>query len=426
MNRIGRVRWQISGLIGVGIIVNYLDRSALAVAGTSVSDEFDLTTGELGLILSAFYWTYSASQLPIGLLLDRFGVRWLNRVCIGIWSLASFLTALASGFGLILAFRLLLGIGESPVFPAASKATGYWFPRKERGLATAFFDGAARVSNVIAAPLVAAIVSVWGWRASFVFLGALSLVFGAVWWFLYRDPADHARLSAAERTYITEGGAQAGGRPEGGVLRGLGQVLRMRKAWAIILGFACYEYAFSLFLNWLPSYLQIQYGVPLLQAGLWVTIPWLVAALASFVFGGWLLDRLIKSGRDPSRVRKGFLTGGLVLGLSIGLAGTAGSAELAIVYVSLSIAGLSVVGVVGWSLPALVAPHGSVGTLGGSMNFVATVVDIVTIVLAGYLVQATDSFLLPFALAAGVLALGLLCYLPMLGRIEPAHQPPGP
>ncbi|WP_245645247.1 MFS transporter [Pseudonocardia acaciae] len=422
MRHVGRVRWQVSGLIGVGIVVNYLDRTALSFAGTSVREEFGLTTGELGLVLSAFYWTYCASQLPVGLLLDRMGVRWITRACIAVWSLASFLTALASGFGLILAFRLLLGIGESPVFPAAAKATGYWFPRNERGLATAFFDGAARVSNVVAAPVLAAIVSLWGWRASFVVLGALSVVFGAAWWVLYRDPADHARLSRAERAYIMAGGAQEPGQATGGVLRGLGELLRMRKAWAIILGFACYEYAFSLLLNWLPSYLQLQYGVPLLRTGLWVTVPWVVAALASFVVGGWLLDRLVTSGRDPSRVRKGFLAGGLVLGLTIGLAGSAGSAELAVVYVSVSIAGLSVVGVVGWSLPALVAPHGRVGSLGGSMNFVATLVDIVSIVVAGYLAQATDSFLLPFAFAAGVLALGLLCYLPLLGRIEPAQQ----
>ena len=156
--RIRNRRWGIGVLLGIGILINYFDRINLSVSGPQLQQAFNLSPEELGILFSAFFWSYSLLQIPAGMVLDRFGVTTIGRWGAFLWSAASTMTALAGGFGGVFAARVLLGVAEAPGFPASSKATGYWFPRKERALATAIFDAAAKLSNVIGVPLVALVV----------------------------------------------------------------------------------------------------------------------------------------------------------------------------------------------------------------------------------------------------------------------------
>jgi MFS transporter, ACS family, D-galactonate transporter len=206
--RIGKKRWGIAILLGIGIVINYLDRVNISVATKPLEGEFHLSAAQMGIILSSFLWSYALLQLPVGALLDKVGVKWLVRIGTLIWSLATFMTALVSGLGLILLARILLGVAEAPAFPGASKATGYWFPTRERGLATSAFDAAAKFSNVIGVPLVAIAVTLYGWRAGFFMTGILSLVYFVIFWFGYHDPKETKSLSKEEYNYIVEGGAQ--------------------------------------------------------------------------------------------------------------------------------------------------------------------------------------------------------------------------
>src|SRR5208283_3290272 len=159
-----------------------------------------------GYLLSTYSWTYVLLQLPSGPVLDRFGVRPVIRISAFLWSVASFATGIARGFTGIISARLLLGIAEAPTFPGNAKAIGEWFPRSERGLATAIFDSSAKFASAIGIPIVAVIVHYWGWRASFLFTGVLSLGYFALFWPVYRDPADDPLLSVAEREHITAEG----------------------------------------------------------------------------------------------------------------------------------------------------------------------------------------------------------------------------
>jgi MFS family permease len=127
--RIPKVRWGIGVLLGAGVLINYFDRINLSVGAPQLQEEFGLTDGELGWLFSGFFWSYALLQIPTGMILDRFGVTWVYRVSAFLWSLTSAATALAGGFGGILAARMLLGVAEGPGFPASAKATGYWFPR---------------------------------------------------------------------------------------------------------------------------------------------------------------------------------------------------------------------------------------------------------------------------------------------------------
>jgi len=236
-------------LLGIGVLINYFDRINLSVAAPQLKHDFGLTDGELGWLFSGFFWSYALLQIPTGMILDRYGVTNVNRVSTFFWSLMSTATAFANGFSAIFGVRILLGIAEAPGFPASSKATGYWFPRKERALATSIFDAAAKFSNVIGVPLIALAVAHFGWRWGFGITGALSFLYFFAFVFFYRDPTKHRKLSAEELEYIHAGGATPEGAAQGGQVTMLGYLLRSRKVWGLTIGFAAYGYSFYLFLT---------------------------------------------------------------------------------------------------------------------------------------------------------------------------------
>ncbi len=421
-------RWGISGILGVGILINYFDRVNLSVATAPIIHEFHLTEGEMGILLSAYLWTYVLLQIPVGAMLDKIGVKWLIRVGTLIWAIASFMTAIVSGLGLVFISRLILGIGEAPAFPGASKATGYWFPVKERGLATSAFDAAAKFSNVIGLPVVALVVTLYGWRAGFVLTGILSLLYFIFFWATYRDPKEAKHLSQAEYTYIKEGGAQqentaAESSTWGDMGRELLFLLRQKKVWALTLGFTAYGYSFYLFLSWLPGYLETALHLSVLKSGLYSIIPWAVATLTDVIIGGWLVDTLIKRGHDPTKVRKTLVTIGLALGIAVIGAAFTRDAIVATIWISIALGGLAFAAPIGWSLPGLIAPKGSVGTVGSIMNFFNNGAGIVAPIVAGFVFDATHSFSLNFIIAAVILVLGILCYLLLLGKIEQIQWP---
>src|SRR5258708_32164698 len=205
---IPRRRWGIAMLLGLGVLVNYFDRVNLSVSRDALQDAFGISAVMFGYLSSAYNWTYALLQLPSGLFLDRFGVRRVGIISTIIWSVASFAAAISGGIGALFASRLLLGIGEARAFPADAKATGYWFPKQERSLATAAFDAAAKFSPAIGIPILGLILLHFGWRWNFAVTGLISVLFFALFYAYYRHPSQDARLSQREREHIHNGGAQ--------------------------------------------------------------------------------------------------------------------------------------------------------------------------------------------------------------------------
>lgn len=417
------VRWGIAVLLGVGIVINYLDRVNISVAAQPLIHDYHLSNTQLGVILSSYLWTYTLLQIPVGALLDRIGVKWLMRVGTIVWTIATFMTAIVSGFGLIILSRLLLGIAEAPAFPGASKATGYWFPVQERGLATSSFDAAAKFSNVIGVPLVAGAVTIYGWRGGFWVTGALSLLYAILFWLFYRDPRESRRLSEPEHAYIVEGGAQQESVTPVSLQRSLPFLLRQRKVWAMALGFAAYGYSFYLFLSWLPAYLETQLHVSILKSSGYVALIWGVATLTDIFIGGWLVDYLIKRGNEPTRVRKTLVTIGMLLGIAVIGAAFTTNPNVAVFWIAIALGGLAFAAPIGWSIPGLIAPRGTVGTVGSIMNFFNNLVGIIAPIVAGYIADRTGSFGLNFLIAGVILVVGVLCYVLLLGKIEQIPSP---
>jgi MFS transporter, ACS family, D-galactonate transporter len=418
-----RRRWGIAWLLGFGVLVNYFDRVNLSVSQAALHETFGISTVMFGYLLSAYTWTYAAGQLPCGLLLDRFGVKLVGRVSTILWSVASFAAALSTGLGGFFAARLLLGVGEAPTFPANAKAIGYWFPEKERSFATSLFDGAAKFANAIGVPIIGILLLRFGWRWSFAFTGFLSLLYFALFYAFYRNPSEDPRLSSAEREFIRLGGAQPEDRVRAAQGAPLGYLLRQREVIGLCLGFASYNYSFYLLLFWLPAYLSTALHVDLLHSVLYTGVPWMIATFTDVFIGGWLADALIQRGWNAVRVRQVILIGGTALGLGIFGAGYAHTPGVALFWISICIAGLSAASPIGWSIPSLIAPRESVGTVGGILNFCNQLSGIVAPIVTGYIAAATHSFFWAFGAAAAFLVIGIAGYVFLLGAMRPIPEP---
>ncbi len=399
------------------MLVNYFDRVNLSVSHEALYTSFGISNITFGYLSGAYNWTYMVCQLPIGVLLDRFGVRKVGLISTLLWSAASFAAAVSQSIHGLFGARLLLGVGEAPTFPANAKAIGYWFPPEERGLATAIFDAAAKFSSALGVPLLGLMLLKAGWRWSFAITGLISLIYFAAFRRFYRDPKDDAKLSAEERDYISGGVRSQIDADAGDEEASLGYLIRQRKVIGLALGFGSYNYVFYLLLTWLPSYLSAALHVDLLHSFLYTGVPWLFATVTDFV-GGVTADRLIRRGWDSSKVRKTIMVIGTAFGLGILGAANAHTALRALVWISISIGGLSAAAPVGWSVPSLIAPRGSVGTVGGIMNFSNQVSGVVAPILTGYVVALTHSYAWAFGIAAIYLLIGIASYLFLLGKIE--------
>lgn len=419
-----RRRWRIAWLLGIGVLVNYFDRVNLSVSHEALITTFGISAVTFGYLSGAYNWTYAVFQLPIGVLLDRFGIRRVGLIGTFLWSVASFGAAITPNLGGFFAARLLLGVGEAPTFPANAKAIGYWFPARERSFATAIFDSAAKFASAIGVPIIGILLLKVGWRWSFAITGLVSLIYFLFFWKIYRDPKDDPQLSEPERRHIAD---EAESPIEDERLRGtasLGYLIRQRKVLAMVLGFGSYNYVFYLLLTWLPSYLSSALHIDLLHSFLYTGVPWLVATASDLLVGGWLVDKLIRRGNNGNNVRKAVLIAGTGLGLGIIGAAHAHSAMRALIWISISIGGLSATAPVGWSIPSLIAPRHSVGKVGGIMNFSNQVSGIAAPIITGYVVAATHSFAWAFRVSAFYLLVGIAAYLFMLEKIEPIAPDP--
>jgi ACS family D-galactonate transporter-like MFS transporter len=414
---IPRRRWRIAWLLGLGVLVNYFDRVNLSVSHAALYTTFGISTVTFGYLSGAYNWTYALCQLPIGVLLDRFGIRRVGRISTFLWSIASFGAAITPGIGGFFAARFLLGVGEAPTFPANAKAVGYWFPSRERSFATSIFDSAAKFSSAIGVPLIGILLLKVGWRWSFAATGLISFLYFLLFWRIYRDPQDDPELTEVERDYIATDDKIFAANNVGHA--SFGYLIRQRKVIGMVLGFGSYNYVFYLLLTWLPSYLSFALHIDLLHSFLYTGVPWLVATVADLAIGGWLVDVLIERGWNANTVRKTALIAGTTCGLGILGAANTHSAMTALIWISISIGGLSAASPVGWSVPSLITPRGSVGTVGGIINFSNQLSGICAPIITGYLVAARQSFAWAFGVSAAYLLVGIASYIFLLGRIEP-------
>jgi ACS family D-galactonate transporter-like MFS transporter len=418
-----RRRWRIAFLLAFGVLVNFFDRINLSVSRDALHDSFGLSLVAFGYLSSAFSWTYALMQMPAGVLLDRWGVRRVGRVSALLWSVSSFAAAVAPGLSWFFGARFLLGVSESPTFPANAKALGYWFTRDERGMATAITDAAAKFSTAIGVPFIGLLLLYFGWRWSFAATGFISLLYFVLFYLVYRNPSEDEKLSEQELQFLLRGGTQPEDQVKARSGSSLAYLLTQRKVYGLALGWGAYNYTFFLLLTWLPSYLSVSLHVDLFHSIFYTSVPWLFATATDLLVGGWLVDALIQRGYDAHRVRQSVLVTGMSFGLAIFGAAQAHGPAAALVWISLALGGLAAAAPVAWTIPSLIAPRESVGTVAGTVNLCGQIAAICAPIVTGYIVSASHSFAAAFVTATLILLMGIAGYIFLLGRIEAIPEP---
>ena len=414
---IGRRRWIIACLLGAGVLVNYFDRVNLSVSHAALFTTFGISDVMFGYLSGAYNLTYALCQMPVGVLLDRFGVRRVGRVSTLLWSLASFAAAATPNVGGFFGARFLLGLGEAPTFPANAKAIGLWFPPRERGFATAIFDAAAKFASVIGVPVLGILLLKIGWRGSFAATGIVSLFYFVFFSKVYRDPQEDPKLTQAEATYIGEVDMPNEPVDSRSQRASFSHLIQQKKVIGLAIGLGAYNYSFYLLLTWLPSYLASALHIDLLHSFFYTAVPWLFATICDLA-AGLTSDALIQRGWDASRVRKTILVGGTAFGLGILGAAQAHTPGRALFWISMCIGGLAAAAPICWSIPSMIAPRENVGTVAGIVNFSSQFSGLLAPILTGYIVSDTKSYTWVFGIAAIYLVIGILSYIFLLGKIE--------
>ena len=412
---INSLRWTAVVLLVIGGVVNYLDRSTLSIANTTIAAEFSLSPVEMGLLLSAFSWPYALANLPAGYLVDRFGPKKMFAwACVG-WSIAGGLMALANSFGVMYALRVLLGVTESPFFTAGLKVNQRWFHEKDRAVPVAVVNTGSQIANAIAPPLLVALMLIIGWRGMFVIIAALGFVVVAFWLRFYRDPnvqemvAIHGNAEGTSTTKAAEKQAT------------WGELFKRSNTWFMILGAFGIFYTIWVYLTWLPGYLQQQLGFTLSQMG-WVAMVPYMAGIAGVLFGGWLSNKLIQGGMNTILARKIPIAGGAILAAAAVIpAAFVTNVPLVITLLSIGYFGAQVpIGCL-WTLAADVAPSNQVASLGAIQNFGGFIGAAVAPIITGAVLEATGSFAGVFVIGGILLVVGALSYgLFVKDRSQPA------
>lgn len=397
-------RWFYVVLILIGAVVNYLDRSNLSVANTTIAAEFGLSPLEMGLLMSAFLWPYALANLPAGWLVDKLGAKKLFGYAITLWSLATVLLPMA-GYKAFYGLRVLLGIAESPFFPAATKAVSTWFTKENRGTPLAVVNTGSQIANGIALPLLTALMLTFSWRGMFLIIGVLGFVVAAIWFAMYRDPNAKELIALAEE----EGAKVAEEMTEKKI--GWGALFKYPSTWYMIIGNFGLVYTMWTYLTWLPGYLVAERGLSILKTGWIGAIPFM-AGIIAVPLGGMISDYCIKKrGMKPINARKvPLVLGALVAACAVAPVPYATDLTLCIFLLAVGYFFSSLCTGVIWTLATDVAPKSMVASLGSIQNFGGFLGAALAPIVTGAIVKETGSFEYVFVIGAVLLVISAISY----------------
>ena len=399
-------RWMILIIMFFGSILNYLDRVNLSIANTTIAEEFGLGPVEMGLLLSAFMWSYAFANLPAGWLLDRYGIKSIFLWSTIAWSVSTIAGGFAQGFMSMYVVRIILGIAEAPFFICSGRFTKTHFAENERGTASSVINMGPKIANGFAPPLLTFMLIGLGWRSMFISVGAVGFLIALLWLKYYReDPG--AGLEADKKP------APAGARSKAVFFA----ILKHPTTWWFNLGNIGTSYVFWLYFTWLPTYLTTARGMTLTRAGWVATVPF-IAGVAAVPIGGYMSDYLVKRGMDLIRARLAPTVGGCLLAaIAVAPLNYIQDTGIAVALMTLSLfAGALRVGVL-WALVGDIAPSEVVGTFGGIQNFANFVGAALAPIGTGLILKMTNSYNHVFSVSAVLCALGAVSYIMIKRKI---------
>lgn len=386
-------------LLAAMVLLNYVDRGAVGIAAPKLKDELMLSAAAFGVVVSAFSWVYAPAQFAVGWLSDRFCVYRMIAAGLAIWALATLLTGFASGFGMLVALRVMLGIGEGVAFPSASKIIARHVTDQRRGIA----NGAVAVSlawgpalGIFAGGLI---LSYYGWRPIFFTFGAITLLWLVPWLFVSRPQWSGYAHGSGKNVPVRK-------------------VMRNRTVWLMGIGHFMNTYGFYFLLAWLPLFLVKERGIPILQMTGMITTAYIVQGFSA-MFWGWVSDRWVRAGWDEGRVRIGLMClYHLVSAASILGIGFSTSQPMILAWLVFGALFGGIGGAHVYAIAQIYAGPRAAGTWVGVMNGVGNTSGILGPIITGLLIQQTASYTSAFVVSATIVAMGAIWWWIALPKVE--------
>ena len=406
--RIATIQVFAVSILSLAGVINYIDRGSLAIANTTIRADLGISATRMGVLLSVSSLSYAISQLPMGILLDRFGERIVLGAGMFLWSLTQTATGLVRGFASFFAARVGLALGESPFVVSAVKSVSDWFDVRDRATPMGIVNSATTLGQAIAPPILTVAMLTFGWRGMFMLIGVPGLLLSVAWYGFYRD-RKNAPMDRAERSRLDSSNP----RSNLSVIS-LSQWLRLfrlRTMWGMMLGFGGINYTVWLYMSWMPNYLEAEHHVSVEATGVLAIIPFLVGAVGMFL-SGVVADFLVRRGLAAITTHRALLVTGmtcsalctLLVPYIAGATGAAFGIGMALFFTYLA-------GNSGWGLVQSIAPSGIVASVGTIQNFGSFVCASFAPVLTGWLLDRTHSFHLTLVICSMVSILGALSYL---------------
>ena len=399
------MRWPVVGLLTVGVIIAYVDRVNLSSAMPVMRKALGLSAEQSGILLSAFFWSYAALQIPAGWVVDRFGVKWPYTIAFLLWSVISAATAAMSTFAGLLAIRVLLGVGESIVTPAAMRYIGSSFGEKQRGLAIGVYMSGTKYGPAIGAPIAAYLVRDYGWQIMFLVTGLGCLLWLVPWVLLARD--DQVAPAAAVSVSPSPQSPSRSHPPS--PAQSWGAILSSPVLWGTFLATFCYMYFVYFCMTWMPTYFKDRHGLSLTSSG-WYTFMSFGGMATIAIIAGFAADGLIARGFRAAAVRRGFTIAGFVLASTVVVGALARSESVTLFFAVFSLSGLGLATANYWALTQTLMPGAAIGRVAGIQNTAANLAGVAAPWLTGWMVDKTGKFDAPLMAIGFWLAVGIGCY----------------
>jgi MFS family permease len=397
---VSRLRWVPISFLFAGGMINYMDRSALSVAAPLVMSDLKLDAAHLGIILSSFFAGYTLFTFIGGYAADILGPKRVFTLAMTLWSTFCGLTAIASGFTSLLILRVVFGCGEGPFGAAANKMVRNWFPRREVATAVGLANAGTPIGGALAGPVAGWLAVHYGWRISFVALGAIGFLW-TLFWFLIVHDGPPASPSGRE-----EAGDNSSPQAIGGRNRPLSFYLRQPAVLATGISFFGYAYVLYFFLSWFPVYLTMAQHLTIREMGFVNTIPWVLGTVG-LALSGFACDFLSRIGVDLLRARKLVLVVCLILSaICVGLAGLFSALAWAVAFMAAAIFFVYLTGATYWAIIQETVPAEHMGAASGFVHLIANCAGIVGPAVTGFIVQGTGVFTSAFLLAGAIAVVG--------------------
>ncbi|MBX6689486.1 MFS transporter [Pseudomonas sp. USTB-Z] len=409
----------VSLLLVIGII-NYIDRSALSIANTSIQRDMGITPSQMGILLSAFSLAYAFSQLPLGMIIDRLGSKIsLGAALLG-WSVAQTASGLINSFSAFIGLRVVLGIGEAPMFPSAAKALAEWFEAEKRGTPTGIVLSSTCIGPCLAPPLLTLLMVTWGWRGMFIVTGVFGILVAACWFAFYKSKARYlAELPAEAREQLLAAQAHKQAVPSArpsvqAQLAAWAELFRHKSTWGAVLGFMGVIYMLWLHLTWLPGYFEREHGLSLYQTAWVVSLAYVFGALGTIV-AGRICDRLVKHGASVLGSRKRVVVTALFAAAAFTVPLSFGSGFLlSVALLCCALFSVNMASSTAWMIANTVVDSQRVASFGSIQNFGGYLAGSVAPIVTGFSIQQTGSFASAFLISAAVAAVAAMAYVLLL------------